>query len=213
MLTNSLFTGYLIIMEASKRKEHILKCAKKLFSTKGFYKTHISDIIVEANIARGTFYQYFESKENIYITLLNDFYEKWLNYFSLDEQLNLKTITPRELFHYRINESISFLADDPEMSTIFLRVGHGLGGELESSIKKLEDKIGKIIIKDLELGVRNNKVTTEIDLEMITNIFLGAILQLSYHLFVVKGLKKESVDVEKISSDFLKIISDKIIFD
>jgi len=201
-------------MEAEKRKEHILKCAKKLFANNGYYKTQISDIIKEAQIARGTFYQYYESKENIYITLLDEFYEKWLQFFTLDdEKLDFKTINPRELFHFRIKQSIMFLADDPYMSSIFLRTGHGLGGELESSIKKLEDKIRKIVIKDLELGIRNNNVTKDIDPEFLANFFLGAILQLSYHLFVVKGIDKESIDFDKVTADFSMIISDKIIFD
>lgn len=42
--------------------ERILQAAHKIISEKGFDKTAISDIVLEAQIAKGTFYLYFDSK-------------------------------------------------------------------------------------------------------------------------------------------------------
>ena len=77
-------------MKADKRKKAILDCAKKLFSERGYYQTHISDIVKEVQIARGTVYQYFDNKDDIFITLVEDYYSKWRSMVSI-EQANMPT--------------------------------------------------------------------------------------------------------------------------
>ena len=48
-----------------------MKSAKKEFSKSLFKDASINNIIKMANIPRGSFYMYFESKEDIYFYLLN----------------------------------------------------------------------------------------------------------------------------------------------
>lgn len=50
-------------MKKQERKLDLLKIAYRLFLTKGYEDTSVDDIISEAQIAKGTYYYYFESKE------------------------------------------------------------------------------------------------------------------------------------------------------
>lgn len=50
-------------MKVNERKHEITKIAYKLFLTKGYDNTSVDEIIKEAGIAKGTYYYYFESKE------------------------------------------------------------------------------------------------------------------------------------------------------
>lgn len=50
-------------MKKNERKQELLKIAYNMFLTKGYDDTSIDDIIHEAQIAKGTYYYYFESKE------------------------------------------------------------------------------------------------------------------------------------------------------
>ncbi len=54
-----------ISKEAIERKNEILDVSEKLFITKGYDKATINDILVEVGIAKGTFYYYFKSKEEV----------------------------------------------------------------------------------------------------------------------------------------------------
>lgn len=47
------------------RKNEILDAAEALFVTKGYNKTTIIDILSKVGIAKGTFYYYFKSKEEV----------------------------------------------------------------------------------------------------------------------------------------------------
>ncbi|MDA1636372.1 TetR family transcriptional regulator [Bacillus cereus] len=55
-----------------EKKELLIQAAMKEFSRVPLFEASISNIIKDAGIPRGSFYQYFEDKEDVYFFLLND---------------------------------------------------------------------------------------------------------------------------------------------
>lgn len=58
-------------MKTNNKKQELTKIAYKLFLTKGYKNTSIDEIIKEAGIAKGTYYYYFESKEETLEEVIN----------------------------------------------------------------------------------------------------------------------------------------------
>jgi AcrR family transcriptional regulator len=56
----------------NKRKRHVADVAFKLFVDKGIQQTSIQDIIDQAKISKGTFYNYFATKNDCIIEILED---------------------------------------------------------------------------------------------------------------------------------------------
>jgi len=54
-----------ITKEYHERKNEILNAAQELFFTKGYKQTSIESIIKKIGVAKGTFYYYFKSKEDL----------------------------------------------------------------------------------------------------------------------------------------------------
>jgi len=54
------------------RKRQVMLTAKKLFTEKGFTSTSVQDILEEAKISKGTFYNYFTSKNECLMAILED---------------------------------------------------------------------------------------------------------------------------------------------
>jgi len=71
-------------MEKSKRKEmeyqlrrtDILKQAEKIFASKGFYNTTMAEIADASGFAIGTLYNFFDGKEKLYTTMVNEKLDK-----------------------------------------------------------------------------------------------------------------------------------------
>lgn len=51
------------------KKTEIFNCGRELFYTKGFKDTNISDITKMAGVGVGTFYNYYESKEKLFLDI------------------------------------------------------------------------------------------------------------------------------------------------
>ena len=49
--------------KGERRKQDLLNIAYRMFIEKGYENASVDDIIIEAGIAKGTYYYYFESKE------------------------------------------------------------------------------------------------------------------------------------------------------
>src|SRR6478736_4483352 len=58
----------------AERRTAVLAAAQRIFAEKGYSGTSIDDIIEAADIARGTFYLYFESKRAIFDELLDELF-------------------------------------------------------------------------------------------------------------------------------------------
>jgi AcrR family transcriptional regulator len=85
VLTESVFTKYdtdMSVQSATRkrlppeeRRGQILDVAAKVFSRKGYRRTSVSDIVEGAHIGRGTFYLYFNSKKDIFVELLESYFQ------------------------------------------------------------------------------------------------------------------------------------------
>lgn len=64
------------------RKQNVLKKAHELFINKGFQATSIQDILDYSGISKGTFYNYFSSKNELLMDIIK------LNYKELEEEQN-----------------------------------------------------------------------------------------------------------------------------
>lgn len=58
-------------MKKDIRKKELLDIAYELFITKGYENTSVDEIIAKAGIAKGTYYYYFESKEQMLEDVVN----------------------------------------------------------------------------------------------------------------------------------------------
>ena len=64
----------------NERKQHVIKISHQLFIEKGFHSTSIQDILEASGISKGTFYNYFSSKNELFKEVFSTLY------FHLEEE-------------------------------------------------------------------------------------------------------------------------------
>lgn len=62
------------------KKERIKSSAYHLFIDGAFELASVNQIIKKAGIAKGTYYLYYETKEEVYLEILSDFYQDWFRH-------------------------------------------------------------------------------------------------------------------------------------
>lgn len=61
----------------SDKRQHIIKLSAALMHSKGYENTKLSDILQAAEIGKGNFYHYFESKQELGLAVLDYIFSYW----------------------------------------------------------------------------------------------------------------------------------------
>lgn len=62
------------VVDKEAKKNEIIFASLKVFSSKGIANAKIADIAAEANVGKGTIYEYFRSKEEIFASAFNSMF-------------------------------------------------------------------------------------------------------------------------------------------
>ena len=89
-------------------KNVILQVAHDIFLKKGYKKTNISEIATKAKIAAGTFYNYFDSKESLFLEIFCNIHNISSSVPSFLSDYFGKTLHPvfARLYHIPIQKTI-----------------------------------------------------------------------------------------------------------
>lgn len=82
--------------KTSARKEEIIAACETLYQTMGFREITIKEIAEETSFSRPSIYNYFETKEEIFLALLQKEYERWIADLEAVMEAN-RTMTRREI--------------------------------------------------------------------------------------------------------------------
>ena len=77
----------------NESKEIILKTGLMLFLQKSFKEVTMREIVEKTGLSKGAFYHYFQSKEQLFLEILNNFFEVIINY-------DFEKLNNRSLFHF-----------------------------------------------------------------------------------------------------------------
>ncbi len=65
--------------QKTKRRDQIVEAAAQVFAQKGYSGAVVADIAIQANIGKGTVYEYFKSKEDLFFAVFEWFQKKTEN--------------------------------------------------------------------------------------------------------------------------------------
>ena len=66
-----------VLEQSAQRKNEIIDSCEAVYRTKGFREVTIRDISQETSFSRPSIYNYFETKEEIFLALLTREYDRW----------------------------------------------------------------------------------------------------------------------------------------
>jgi AcrR family transcriptional regulator len=135
-----------------ERRQQIVDAAKAVFAERGYHNASVSDIIGRARIARGTFYLYFESKQQIFETILAEALEVLRSRIT---RIDVEPGAPPPLEQLRGNlvRVMDYVLGDPHFSRLLL--SHSLSSDPEAAerVQQFYDHVHGMIERSLGHGV------------------------------------------------------------
>jgi AcrR family transcriptional regulator len=156
--------------EKNQKRKDILTSAKILFTEKGFHNTKMEEIAAGAGVGKGTLYEYFKNKQDI-------FDEFCIENVSLMrqgiEEISNKDITFKEKLIEMFNKKEKSL--EFENATIEGILSHKniISDKVVKTMMKLIDDVYKILTKIIDQGKDEGVVDNNIPSEMIACALIG----------------------------------------
>jgi AcrR family transcriptional regulator len=155
-----------------EKRNHILESALKCFGEKGYQATIIDDIVKDSNISKGAIYNYFESKEEIYLQLLK---KRTDTFFEDMERENANvTSTKAKLANLFTRFKKQELKED-DQQTMRVYIEFWLYGSRQEDLKKIlaerYNRFIEFIEKIIVEGQESGEIKQDLDPQNISRIF------------------------------------------
>ena len=176
------------------------------FAEYSFDQASINRIVANSGIAKGSFYQYFEDKKDLFLYLMNLIAEEKANYISPlmrnPDQHDIFTLI-RELYL----SGIQFVVEHPEYAEISKKVLENKNSSIYKEI--MDDNLPaayKFFETLLENAIARGEVRADIDIKMFAYMIASMnTLVIEYYLeYVAQGYDEKMIETIDKFLDFLK---------
>lgn len=175
-----------------KRRRQILDAARTVFATKGYVATTVDDIVTAVEVARGTFYLYFDDKLDVFSALVDDFFRRTAQSIQPIE-LEPGSASPRDQLRENLRRVIRMAKADPGMVKIALSTAMGIDPGLDARLRVFYAALRQFMDETLETGQSIGLVRAGADRRLMLAMAVGGLKELM--LDIVSGDLERDEDV------------------
>jgi AcrR family transcriptional regulator len=146
-------------MRAGDRRAQILACARGVFAERGFHVTSVADLCEAAGIGRGTLYQYFGNKREVFCAVLEEITERVKGVVDTRPQIGEMDGTeqaPPELIlafcATRLRALLDVIFTDEDNLRLILREARGLDGGIDQLVRRIDGVVLSAFVRDLQIA-------------------------------------------------------------
>jgi AcrR family transcriptional regulator len=183
------------------RRVEILRAAAICFGRQGFHATAISDVIEQAFISRGTFYLYFDSKEALFLDLMDLFIQRIR---AAVQVVDPKSPEPAGQILDNVRRVVDVVFDDAELATVVLRENMGLNPEIDDRLRGLYGFLHEMVEGALIKGAAAGLVR-DVNTPVVATALIGALREVFYRQLVTpSGHEPDRAAITKSLYEFVR---------
>lgn len=158
-----------------EKRNRIVECAIDEFASRSYDDAKLSNIIKNAQIPRGSLYQYFEDKLDLYLYILDLGKKKKLEY--IEQHLsNPQDLPFFELFRSMYTSGVKFAVENPRLVKVFVRLiaskGEIYDQVFSDSLDIAMDLYADMIERDKKLGRIRKEINTRTFAKLVVDMTL-----------------------------------------
>jgi AcrR family transcriptional regulator len=201
--------SYSSYLAAPERRRQILDSAKRVFAKRGYHDTNISHICADLRIARGTLYQYFQSKQDVFSAVVQDMLDRLRAAIDAEPALDVpagfrptrdQAIRFAAASLHRVLEAVF---EDEASLRILVREAIGLDVGIDAIVRSIDDLVVDRFASDLAAAQRAGIVRADVDPRTAALFVMGGIEKLALHALGRDG--RGRVDLRALALEATKL--------
>lgn len=194
-----------------EKKKNIYSAALEEFANKSYEKVSITNIVNNSNISKGSFYQYFEDKADLYKYIMNNIAEE--KQFYLNDVLDIQDdIDFFDFIRVLFEKGIEFAASNPNMSKIadrFMKsTPENIKYELMHDMSHKADNIFRPLIEN---AIMKKQLRSDIDIDFTSYMLTSVSRSVSeYYLYKSSGEDLDMSEILLLADQMLSVLKDGI---
>lgn len=194
-----------MVKKFNNRNILILEAAEKLIKDHGYHRVKMSDISEKLDIAKGTLYSHYQSKEQLTFSIVKP---KIDNFLTTMEKIDTSNLSESKKILSFIEKGFSsdffhfVLSSFPDMGAIFSE-------DHNSELKLIQEKIIEIFERVIEEGTRNKTFQTKASSNFLALQLMQIFDPLIYKTLVTSGTMRSKEFVNQSVTFFMAAINNK----
>ncbi|MDD3894489.1 MAG: TetR/AcrR family transcriptional regulator [Syntrophomonadaceae bacterium] len=180
------------------KRQAIIEAGLKVFSQKGFHEARMEEIAVAAGIGKGTIYEYFSSKSQLFQEIMsvsvNSYYE---NLAAKD----LNALPFRERIQLLLTGHLHFYIENKDLTRLIFWDVEIMDEELKEWGNKLRKEKQQQLMEIIKQGIADGQIR-ELDSQLLSLLMMGTFA--SFWLPI--AVDAEVIDPEAVAEQITDII-------
>jgi AcrR family transcriptional regulator len=164
----------------AQRKEenraHLLEVAIRLFGKHGYHATTVPMIVKASGGSTGSFYLYFQNKEDIFAATLKTFGERIAE--TLTVAINAAGGNQAQRMRAAVERLVLFMAENPNEARILIVESSGLAPRLQKIRRGIVDSHSRAV--EMALTQLRPELSS-LDAELIARCWVGSVYESVFH--------------------------------
>lgn len=187
-------------MAGPERRRQILDGAKRIFAARGYHATNISHICDDLGIGRGTLYQYFKGKKEVFTAVIEDMLERLRAEIDGRKPLPIPyaPVPEEQVVQWsqaRLHKILSIVFQDEESLRILLREAVGLDIEIDAIVAAVDEIVIEACAADVRAAQSGGLVRADVDPHRVALLMVGGIEKLAMAELTAGG----PIDLEQMA--------------
>lgn len=192
------------IMPAEERREQLLEAAALVFSEKGYRNASVSDVVERANVARGTFYNHFSSKQDVFLELIERYFDEFAgilrdSHDRLKKALDDRT-DPLQAWRDSALAVLSYHSKHPALTAVVYREAMGLDENFSKRVEELQGFARKTMADEFRM-LSDRGMIIPADPDLVSTMVNGAVVNIIMEYII---LPRKPVDLELLAGEVVR---------
>jgi AcrR family transcriptional regulator len=192
------------------KRQRLLKCAIDEFADHDYASASVSNIVIKAGISKGSLYQYFSDKNDLYHYLLELASQKKAEIMnnSFPAESNADVF---QTLHQLFKEMADFEVRFPELARIGYRALNGSSPLPDDIVSTGKQSTKDYFVHLIETSKKNGSIKPDIDASAASYLITAALTELGSHLMMPETKYTGSLKFTQLSPD-VESIYHQIVF-